>query len=76
MDFTASINSAKKIITIKPVQKLITGTRYYVILADEALETAGGEKNDGASAYFTTRGNPPDPAYSVAPDTQAIATIK
>jgi len=76
VDFTATINSAKKVITIKPVQKLLTGTKYYVILADDALETVGGKKNDGETIYFTTRGNPPDPTYSVAPDTKAIAVIQ
>jgi len=76
VEFTATINSAKKVITIKPVEKLVTGTRYYVILEDKALETVGGKKIAGESVYFITRGNPPDPAYSVAPDTRAVAMMK
>jgi len=54
VEFTASINSARKIITIDPTYDLNTSTRYYVILKDEALINNGGVKNDGASAYFTT----------------------
>ena len=79
VDFAATINSAKKIITITPAAKLITGTRYYVILTDEALVNAGGKKNDGAYAYFITRGDPPTTPggiYTVAPDTRVIAKIK
>ncbi|HWQ79618.1 MAG TPA: S-layer homology domain-containing protein [Anaerovoracaceae bacterium] len=79
LDFTASINSAKKIITITPTAKLITGTRYYVVLKDEALVNAGDKKNDGTSSYFTTRGDPPDTTpggiYTVIPDTRAIARM-
>lgn len=57
--FTATINSAKKIITITPSAKLTEGTKYYVILEDEALENTGGNKNDGESVYFTTEGDSP-----------------
>lgn len=52
--FTAEINSAKKIITLRPEYDLNTSSRYYVVLKDEALVNLGGTKNDGASAYFTT----------------------
>ena len=54
--FTATINSAKKIITITPDEDLEEGTKYYVILADETLENAGGNENDGESVYFYTEG--------------------
>lgn len=59
VDFTASINSAKKVITIAPTADLTEGTKYYVLLADEALENAGGNQNDGESIYFTTEGEDP-----------------
>jgi hypothetical protein len=54
VEFTASINSARKIITIDPVADLSTSTKYYVILKDEALINNGETKNDSASSYFTT----------------------
>ncbi len=54
VDFTAEINSAKKIITLTPGYDLNTSTKYYVVLKDEALINVGGTKNEGASAYFTT----------------------
>lgn len=68
VDFTASINSAKKVITIIPEFALSTSTRYYVVLEDEALVNAGGTKNDGASAYFTTgsRGGSTSASFSPA----------
>jgi hypothetical protein len=78
VDYKATVNSAKKIITLTPAAKLITGTRYYVILADEALENASGRKNNGTSAYFTTRGDPPTTGggiYTVAPDTRAVGFL-
>lgn len=54
VEFTAEINSAKKIITLTPTSDLNTNTKYYVILNEEALINAGGNKSDGASAYFIT----------------------
>ena len=59
VDFTATINSAKKVITITPSADLIEGTKYYVLLADEAVENTGGNKNDGKSIYFITEGEDP-----------------
>jgi len=57
--FTAAINSAKKVITLTPNERLTRGTKYYVVLADEALKNSGGNKNDGESMYFTTEGTAP-----------------
>lgn len=54
IEFTASVNSAKKIITITPKTELNTSTRYYVLLKEEALINAGGTKNEEESIYFTT----------------------
>ncbi len=59
VEFTAAINSAKKIITLTPSAKLSEGTKYYVVLADEALKNTGGNKNNGKSIYFTTEGDAP-----------------
>ena len=54
--FKGSINSAKKIITIKPNEKLSKGTRYYVVLADEVIQNGSGRKNSESYIYFTTEG--------------------
>lgn len=54
---TSTVNSAKKIVTLTPTAKLAEGTKYYIVLVDEALENGGGNKNDGESSYFTTEGD-------------------
>ncbi len=71
VDFTATINSAKKIITVTPAEKLTKGTRYYVSLEDEALVNSGGNKNSGKSIYFTTEGEAP----SATPPAVATPTL-
>ena len=53
---TATVNSAKKIITLTPSAKLSEGTKYYILLVKSALKNAGGNKNKGFSIYFTTKG--------------------
>lgn len=55
VEFTAAINSAKKVITITPKEALQKDTKYYVILKEDALTNAGGGKNDEEYVYFTTR---------------------
>ncbi|HML37369.1 MAG TPA: S-layer homology domain-containing protein [Bacillota bacterium] len=78
VEYTAAINSAKKVITITPKEELQKDTRYYVILKDEALTNAGGGKNDEEYIYFTTRSRggatsatfrPDDGATNVSPGT-------
>lgn len=56
----ATVNSAKKIITLTPDEDLSEGTKYYIVLADETLENAGGNANDGETVYFTTEGDAED----------------
>ena len=82
-EFTAEINSAKKIITLTPTSDLSTSTRYYVILKDEALINTGGTNNDGASAYFTTSSKGGSTSATFSPSngatgvsTSAAITIK
>ena len=69
---TATINSAKKVITLTPSAKLIKGTKYYVVLLKDTLKNAGGNKNDGESIYFTTEGTAPTTTSS-AVTTPAIS---
>lgn len=52
--FTGTINAAKKIVTLTPTNGLNANTKYYVVLAEESIMSAGGEKNDGESSYFIT----------------------
>lgn len=74
--FTASINSARKIITIDPVDALNTSSKYYVVLKDEALVNSGGTKNDSASAYFTTssKGGSTSATFSPANGATGVST--
>lgn len=54
VEFTATINSAKKVITITPKNYLEPDTRYYIVLEDETLQNAGGYKNNDDYSHFTT----------------------
>ncbi|MEL7656331.1 MAG: S-layer homology domain-containing protein, partial [Bacillota bacterium] len=54
VDFTAKINSAKKMITITPKSDLNSNTKYYVVLTADKLKNASGNENDSAYSYFTT----------------------
>jgi hypothetical protein len=71
VDFTAEINSARKVITLTPTSELSTSTRYYVVLKDEALINAGGTENEGASAYFTTSSKGGSTSASFSPQNGA-----
>ncbi len=52
--FTASINSAKKVITITPDSDLDTDTKYYVVIDKNEFKDEDGDGNDAFSTYFTT----------------------
>ena len=52
--FTATIDSAKKVITITPSENLDETTRYYVILDKNSLKDAKGNGNAAQSIYFNT----------------------
>ena len=52
--FSATINSAKKVITITPKSDLNANTKYYVVLTADTLINASGNENDSAYSYFTT----------------------
>ncbi|MBN7774085.1 S-layer homology domain-containing protein [Clostridium aminobutyricum] len=53
IDFSASINSAKKVITITPDDDLDEDTKYYVTIDKNALKI-GSSANSAFSSYFTT----------------------
>ncbi len=54
VEFTGTINAAKKVVTLTPNAELAPNTRYYVVLADKAIMNANGAKNDDDYIYFTT----------------------
>ncbi|MBR0599198.1 S-layer homology domain-containing protein [Sinanaerobacter chloroacetimidivorans] len=54
VSFSATINSAKKEITITPSSNLSENTRYYVIIEDNTLKDSDGNTNDEQSIYFNT----------------------
>jgi len=74
VSFTATINSAKKVITITPDAELEPETKYYVVLTDEALENAGGNLNDGKSIYFITEESKLKPSFSPSDGASGVAT--
>lgn len=71
--FKGTINSAKKIITLTPSAELSEGTRYYVVLADEAIQNGSGRKNDGTSIYFTTEGEATTTQSAITPVLSGLA---
>ena len=73
VNFKATINSAKKVITITPDAELSPETKYYVVLVDEALENAGGNLNDGKSIYFTTEESDLKPTFSPSDGSTGVA---
>ncbi len=53
VSFTASINLAKKVITITPDKSFTTDTKYYVLIDRNVFKDENGEGNDEQSIYFT-----------------------
>ena len=56
VDFTATINSTSKIVTIKPDEELEEGTVYYLIILGSKLENSKGTAISKKSIKFTTSG--------------------
>ncbi|MEG2199053.1 MAG: S-layer homology domain-containing protein [Anaerovorax sp.] len=54
VSFSASINSAKKIITLNPSSNLVTDTKYYVIVDKNAMRDGYGYGNASFTSYFNT----------------------
>lgn len=52
--FSATINSAKKIITVTPDSILSNDTKYYIIVEEDTMRDANGNYNDEVTSYFTT----------------------
>lgn len=57
-DYSVSINSARRIITVTPDKKLDLNTKYTVGIKASALKTAAKTSVSAASASFTTAGMP------------------
>ncbi len=55
IDFTASISSDKKTVTIIP-SELLVGTKYYVVIPAGKLASESGAENEKISLYFSTAG--------------------
>ena len=51
--FSASINSAKKVITITPDKSLTTDVRYYITIDKNVFKDENGDGNAAESIYFT-----------------------
>lgn len=75
VEFTGSVNSARKVITLTPKSDLSISTRYYVTLQEEALINAGGTKNEGMYMYFTTnsKGGSTSVTFSPANGTAGVS---
>jgi hypothetical protein len=56
---TATINNAKKVITLTPSAKLSEFTKYYIVLTGSAVKNIGDNLNDAEKSYFTTGGTTP-----------------
>lgn len=54
VSYSASINSAKKVITIDPKNNLEYDTKYYVVIDKNSIENSSGKGNSSFSSYFTT----------------------
>ena len=54
VDFTASINSSKKTVTITPDSDLDEDTRYYVIIDANTFKYSDGKGNAALQTYFNT----------------------
>lgn len=70
---TATINSAKKVITLTPSANLSEFTKYYIILTASTIKNIGENLNDSEKSYFTTGGTTPKlNSYSLAAGTTSI----
>lgn len=52
--FSASIDSARKVITITPDSNLDPNTKYYIVIGKNELKDADGNSNSAFSSFFTT----------------------
>ena len=57
LTFSASIDSAKKVITITPDSNLSKDTKYYLILTKNSIRNGRGDKNSEQVTYFSTGDN-------------------
>lgn len=54
VDYSATINTAKDLITITPSSNLSSNTKYYIQVEEDTMRDEYGNYNDSESSYFTT----------------------
>jgi hypothetical protein len=57
VEYTGTINSAKKVMTLKPTDALLESTRYYIVVKAGTMLDESGEKNKAETSYFNTGKN-------------------
>ncbi|HHX92253.1 MAG TPA: hypothetical protein GX688_01285 [Clostridiales bacterium] len=57
VEYTGTINSAKKVMTLKPTDALSESTRYYIVIKAGTMLDDNGEKNKAETSYFNTGKN-------------------
>lgn len=57
VEYTGTINSAKKVMTLKPTDALSESTRYYIVVKAGTMLDDNGEKNKAETSYFNTGKN-------------------
>jgi hypothetical protein len=55
--YTATINTAKTVMTITPTSNLSSNTKYYIQIEEDTMKDAYGNNNEAESSYFTTGEN-------------------
>lgn len=54
LEYTAALNSSKKVITITPKDRLTEDTKYYIKILDDSIKNSNGAFLDAEYSYFTT----------------------
>lgn len=86
ISFSASINSAKKTVTLTPNSELSAGATYYVILLEESIANSDEEMNEEYTFSFSVSGggstsarptsvSPKDGATNVSTATQVVLSF-
>ena len=67
VEYTGTINSAKKVMTLKPTDALSESTRYYIVIKAGTMLDDNGEKNKAETSYFNTGKNTEKLVVTYAP---------
>ena len=73
VDFSATISSSKKVITIKPDSNLSKDTKYYLILEDDSIQDEDGDGIGKQTISFTTGNDTGSFTTTYSPDDGATA---